>query len=50
LASLKELISAYRQCRDEEQRERLFPAIAEVAQALKLLPAIQSGASDDKQV
>jgi magnesium chelatase subunit H len=39
LASLKELIAAYRQCRDEEQRERLFPAIEDMARALKLLPA-----------
>ena len=42
LAALKELIAAYRQCRDEE-RERLFPAIEEMARSLKLLPSVQSG-------
>ncbi|HEU4390315.1 MAG TPA: cobaltochelatase subunit CobN [Blastocatellia bacterium] len=36
LASLKETLSAYRQCRDEREREQLFAAIEEQAQALNL--------------
>jgi magnesium chelatase subunit H len=48
LASLKELIAAYRQCRDEEQRERLFPAIEEMARGLKLYPPEE--VAYDKQV
>lgn len=43
LAALKELIASYRQCRDKEERERLFPAIEEMARELKLLPPMQSG-------
>jgi magnesium chelatase subunit H len=50
LAALKELIAAYRQCRDDVERERLFPAIEEMALGLKLLPAKESGACYDKQV
>jgi cobalamin biosynthesis Mg chelatase CobN len=38
LASLEELIAAYRQSRDEEQRARLFAGIEEKAAALRLAP------------
>ena len=36
LASLKELLGAYRQTRDEKQREQLFLAIGEKAKNLNL--------------
>jgi magnesium chelatase subunit H len=36
LASLKELLNAYRQSSDEKQRERLFAAIEETARKLHL--------------
>jgi magnesium chelatase subunit H len=39
LAALKEMIGAYRQSPDEEQRARLYPAIEEMARGLKLFPA-----------
>lgn len=36
LASLKDLIRSYRETRDPDQRERLYPAIAETARKLNL--------------
>jgi magnesium chelatase subunit H len=40
LASLKELLTAYRQARREDEREQLFAAIEEQAQALNLEPTM----------
>ena len=43
LASLKELVGAYRQTRDEKQREQLFVAIGEKAKNLNLSAAAATG-------
>ncbi len=45
LASLKELLLAYRQATDESEREQLYAAIEEQAQALHLVPEAEAAGS-----
>jgi len=46
LAALKELLTAYRQATREAEREQLYAAIVEQAQALSLSPEAQAKASE----